>query len=272
MPDTGDHDGGRARNRFGHEAMHPHARIIVLADDQERRHTEGAELRRERVDRGPLREHLARGVRDPVRAVGHETGADETLRRRAPHDVAAEERVRARHVRERLHAVALRRLSEGAGVGDPRRRLVRAGARIGDDQGAHPIRVPQREVERDVAAHRKPADGGATDLQEIEQRGEVRDGDRLRVPRRIARRVRDAVSTNVIRDHAETAGQRLDLEVPAADPAREAVDEHERRTAARHLVVQRHAVDVRARHRADSRAAPTNPLGFPRGGCEHGEP
>jgi predicted MFS family arabinose efflux permease len=65
------------------------------------------------------------------------------------------------------------------------------------------------------------------------------------------------MAADVVGDDAEPLRPRADLRIPAANAARETVDEHERRAPAGDFVVERDAVDVGARHPADSTRAAT---------------
>ena len=265
MADAGDQHVARAGNRVGHEAVDLHARLVVLADDQERRHRQLAQPRRQRVDAGSLGQDLPARVRKAARPVGHETGADEPLGRRPLRDVPGEQRIRQRRVGEGLEAVALQRIGEGVDRRGPVGRLVGARAGVGDDQRGHHLRMGEREVERDVPAHREAAHRGTADLQMLEQRAEVGDGDRLGVGGRVVRSLGDPVTAHVIGHDAPRARQRLHLRIPHAEPAGEAVREHERRPVAGDLVVERHAVHIDARHRRGRTSGPTRALSRP--GC-----
>src|SRR5207249_9931773 len=55
-------------------------------------------------------------------------------------------------------SLALEPLGDGAELAGELRLVRRAGARAGQDQRAHALRVREREVERDAAAHREAAE------------------------------------------------------------------------------------------------------------------
>src|SRR5688500_3353008 len=94
------HDRTRAGNGPGHEVVDLQTRIVAVPDDQQRRHPELRQPRLELVDARALRQHLARGVGDAARAVGHQAGADEPLRRRPLTAVRREQRTGHGHVGE----------------------------------------------------------------------------------------------------------------------------------------------------------------------------
>src|SRR5262249_31684092 len=75
VTDPRKHSMASPRDRVAHEAMHLHARLVVLAHDEEGWHGQLPESWRERGGGRPLRQGLARGVGQAPRAVGDAAGA-----------------------------------------------------------------------------------------------------------------------------------------------------------------------------------------------------
>jgi hypothetical protein len=136
-------------------------------DDEQRRRAQPRERRRQLVDARLRRDELPERRRERVRRVLeepllHEPSGGVEARVVAPHELRA----------RRFEATALDRVREG----EPHRReagAVAASGERGEDERRHPIRVRQREAERDAGAHRQAADDGALGADLIEHAAHV---------------------------------------------------------------------------------------------------
>jgi len=115
-------------------------------------------------------------------------------------------------------------------------------ARAGHHGGQHPLRVPERQVQRGEAAHRQADHVRLADLEAVEHSDRVGDRPLLGVRLRVGGHVRRGVAAGRVGDAAIGRREEPHLRLPAPVVAGELVDEQERLALAGLLGVQLHAV------------------------------
>ena len=111
------------------------------------------------------------------------------------------------------------------------------------DDGPEPLRVRERDVERELATEREPDERRALDAELVEHTHRVV----LPGPRRRGAD-RAAEEAEVRADRAEPLGEEGDDRIPEARVAEAAVQEQDGRAAAGLVVPEPRAVDVDDRH------------------------
>src|SRR5581483_10668695 len=132
-----------------------------------------------------------------------------------------------------------------------RRAVVAAETARDVHEGQHPVGPCERDIERELAAHREPDERSAVDSERVEDAHDVL------LPRPRGRRPRRAPEEpEVGPDGAEPLGEERDDRLPKARIAEAAVQEQDGRAAAGFVVPEARALHVDRRHAATLASAP----------------
>src|SRR3989475_5023427 len=237
---------------LAHHQCRLHARLVLVPDDDERRHAQLAQPRLDLLDRRSTQHDTADEVRaGRGRVLAHVT--DELV---PPSGILqperASRRIRREVADEGLDALALDRLRRGALAADERVALDRACSAADHHDALRHRRMGQREVQRHVGAHRAAGDVGLADAEPAEELVHVLDQRLLGIRVRVLRYLRRRVAAGGVGDDAITPAEVTDLLLPRPVVAAELVTPHQREALAGLLVVQIDAVDARGRHDGSS--------------------
>ncbi len=221
------------------------ARLVLVAEHDQRRHVESRNALLMRIERRPLRLHTAHRVGDAERRAGAELSDEVPVFRRILFLEAVARRGGRVMLGEHAHTFIEGELGEHLHAGGELAGLhVGAAADAGQRDRAHARWMPERELQGRGRTHRDADDMRILETEPVEHRADIARGDVLRIRGDRRRYVGGRIAALAIGDTAPRVLPRRDLQIEGAAGAGELVDKDDRRRAlgAAALGIKLHAV------------------------------
>ncbi len=232
MAGVGDAVERGAGDGVGHQLGGVAADVVVLAQQNQRRHLDPLEGAAHAEHRGTLGQHLGEGVAQADQRRPADQPSHVAPRARATVGVDLEQ-FAAQHVGDELvPARACGETEPAASEPLVAPGVVRPRPHVGQDEVGDPVRPGRGQRQRWAPAHGEPYHGDPVELQGIDEAEEIAGEMPGRVARGVLRSVREAVATLVVGEHRVAVRQMPPLVHPHPLPAGKSVQQDDGRSLA----------------------------------------